>query len=438
MKTIFYSNRFKYIILAVILFAQGCLFPQNITPEEFAARRGHLLNIIGSNNAAVLKAASSKIFSLDVDYRYRQESNLYYLTGRKTPDIILLLIPGGMNIDGKAVKVLLFESSISRDSIINSTSNVTEAYLKNYKFDKIFNLLLKNIDTLFVSSSGLDFVNDWLNNKPIFIERDAYKKLQQKFPSLKVKYLSPLISRMREIKSNDEIEIIKHAINITGSGIKYAMKICKPGKWEYELRAAIEYEMLRSSCDYPAFPSIIGSGPNSLKIHYDDDNMQMKNNKLVVMDVGAEFEGYAADITRTIPVSGKFTEGQKEIYNLVLKAQKEVIKIIRPGLKFIDLDNKAIEVFKAKGLDKYLTHGVSHGLGLDTHDVTSDRVLKAGMVITVEPGLYIPDNTPGLDLKYCGFGIRIEDDVLITNDGCKVLSNNIPKNIDEIENIMKD
>ncbi len=438
MKTSMNSYWFKYILIFIILFIQVGILAQSISPKEFASRREHLLSLLGTNNAAVLKAANTKVRSLDVNYRYRQESNLFYLTGKRSHDIILLLIPGGINIEGKLVKVLLFEHSVTKDSVINSSSNIEEAFVNRNKFDKIFNTLLKNIDTLFISSPGLGFVNDWINNKPMFIERDSYRELQKKFPNLRVKYVSPIISRLREIKSPNEIEVIKHAISITGKGIKDAIGVCKPGKWEYELRAAIEYEMLRSGCDYPAFPSIIGSGLNSLKIHYDDDNIQMEKGNVVVMDVGAEYEGYSADITRTIPVAGRFTEGQEKIYNLVLKAQNEIIKIIKPGIKFADLDNKAIEVFKAEGLDKYLIHSVSHSLGLDTHDVTSDQELKSGMVITVEPGLYIPKNAPGLDSEYCGFGIRIEDDVLITENSCIVLSAKIPKDIKTIENMMKD
>ena len=433
-----YKNRLKFVLFILILSSHVNLFSQVISENEFTQRRENLINMLGTKSAAVLRAANSKVRSSDVNYRYRQESSFLYLTGAKNTNSILLLIPAGVRIGGKDVNVLLFEPSVKNDSIINTSSSITEALLNNNRFYEIFNFILKNIDTLYISSPELSFVNDWINNRPIFIERDSYKLLSQKFPGLKIKSAVSLMSKLREIKSIDEIGIIKKAINITGEGLKKAMKACKPGAWEYELRAAIEYEMLRNGCDYPAFPSIIGSGANSLILHYEDDNMQMDKSQVVVMDVGAEYEGYSADITRTIPVSGKFTPAQKEIYNLVLKAQKEIIKIIKPGIKFRDLDNKAVEVFKSKGLDKYLPHGVSHSVGLDTHDFTSDQVLKTGMIITVEPGLYIPKDASNIGVEYCGFGIRIEDDVLVTGDGCEVLSSNIQKEVKEIEKLMKD
>ena len=428
---------YRYAILLIVtLSLQFKLFSQVISSEEFANRQKQLLALTGPKNAVVLKSAGYKVRSADVAYRYRQESNFLYLSGIKKTNSILLFVPQGFRVAENKVNVLLFDPEVKKDSVVNSEHGVNEAVVNSNRFDDIFNSVIKNTDTLFVSAPDLGFANDWLNNRRIFIERDAYKTLQQKFPGLKIKSAAALIAGLREIKSNDEAAIIKKAVEITGKGIERAMKICKPGMWEYELRAAIEYEMLRSGCDYPAFPSIIGSGENSLILHYEDDNMKMEKDQVVVMDVGAELEGYSADVTRTIPVTGRFTKAQKEIYELVLKANEEIIKIIRPGIKFRDLDNKAIEIFKEKGLDRYLPHSVSHSVGLDTHDVTSGQELKSGMVITVEPGLYFPKDETGIEPEYRGFGIRIEDDVLVTADGCEVISKNIPKTVREIESIM--
>jgi Xaa-Pro aminopeptidase len=206
---------------------------------------------------------------------------------------------------------------------------------------------------------------------------------------------------------------------------------------EYELQAIIEFSMIREGAEYESFPSIIGSGPNSLIPHYDDNRRTMQKGDVVVMDVGAEVDGYAADVTRTIPVSGRFTEGQREVYSAVLRTQQAVIGVIRPGLPWVALDRKAKEILQPHGFAPYLTHSVSHHVGLDVHDIGQMDTLKAGMVITVEPGVYVPAADTIVAEKYRGFGIRIEDDVLVTENGSLVLSRNIPKEIGDIEGLMK-
>jgi len=215
------------------------------------------------------------------------------------------------------------------------------------------------------------------------------------------------------------------------------MEVCRPSIHEYELQAAVEYEMIRQGASYTAFPSIIGSGENNLIYHYDKNRRKAEPGDLVVMDVGAEYNGYAADITRTIPVTGKFTKAQAEVYRVVLEAQNEGIKMIKPGIKLRDLDKKAKEVISKAGYGKYFKHSVSHQLGVDVHDIWSSDTLKAGMVITVEPGIYIPADDDSISVEYRGWGIRIEDDVLVTENGYEVLSKGIPKEIGEIEKIMK-
>jgi len=195
--------------------------------------------------------------------------------------------------------------------------------------------------------------------------------------------------------------------------------------------------MTKQGSEARAFNCIIGSGENSLILHYDKNDCLLKDGDMVVMDVGAQYKGYAADITRTIPVSGKFTKEQKEIYNIVLQAQEEAIKMIRPGLTTNELDNKANDIFSKAGYKSYIRHGITHPVGLDVHDVSSGDTLAEGMIITIEPGLYIPVNDEKLPAAYRGFGIRIEDDVLVTKDGYELLSGNIPKSAEEIEKLMK-
>jgi Xaa-Pro aminopeptidase len=313
-----------------------------------------------------------------------------------------------------------------------------DTILTTEEFRKIFSRMVSGISILYFSAPDLNFVNDWLNDKPYFILTEVKKTLKKNHPGLKIKDAGPLIASLRQIKSPQEVELTKRAIKMTGDGIVNAMKTCKAGKWEYELRAAIEYEMIRNGAEMPAFNCIIGSGLNSLVLHYNKNNCRMNKGEVVVMDVGAQYQGYAADITRTIPVSGKFTKEQKEIYDVVLQAQTEVIKMIRPGITTGDLDKKASEVISRAGFKDYIRHGITHPIGLDVHDVSAGDTLLAGMIITIEPGIYIPAGDEKLSDAYHGLGIRIEDDVLVTSDGYEVLSQEIPKTVEEIERGMRD
>ncbi len=240
---------------------------------------------------------------------------------------------------------------------------------------------------------------------------------------------------------------MQKAIDATVSGCIEAMKSCEPGMYEYELQAAVEYCYTRSGCEYYGFPSIIGSGPNALNFHYDANRRQMNSGELVVMDIGAEYHGYSADVTRTIPVNGTYSPAQKEIYELVLNAQNSAIKEVKSNTPMNVSGKKAMEVL-GEGLiklgiiqdkndvKKYCPHGVSHFVGLDVHDVGSTERLLPGMVFTIEPGLYIPDSS-NCNKKYWGIGIRIEDDILVTENGCKILSEAAPRTIGEIEILMK-
>jgi Xaa-Pro aminopeptidase len=397
-------------------------------------RRTKLISQLDSNSAAVLKAAEGKTKANDVPYPYHQESNFLYLTGIKAPGNYLLLIPQGTEIDGKKINTIFLGTGILGDSI-NLSEN--ELILNTDRLKDIFNSILPSLTTLYISAPDLGFINDWLNNKRYYIDKDARKELENKFPNLKVKSISGLAAKLREIKSETELKLIQKAIDITGDGFKRTMPNCKPGMYEYELQAEIEFETTRQGAECEGFSSIVGSGPNSHILHYDKNRRQMKAGDLVVMDVGAEYNGYSADITRTIPVSGKFTKAQREIYELILNIQKDIFKIIKPGLALKEIDNQFKILVSEKGYKKYIKHGITHHIGLDVHDVWWSDTLTPGMVITVEPGLYIPEDDKEIDEKYRGIAIRIEDDVLITNIGSVVLSKNIPKEIDDIETYMR-
>ncbi len=429
-------NIYSILIISGLLFTilSGFSSAQKILSIEFRERRNNLIKLLDDSSAVILKAADTKKRNGDVEYLFRQESNFLYLSGVDEPNCYLIILPEGIKIRNSKVHYIFFDPDDNGDTVINDH----EAVLNSLEFNKIFNSILKNLNKIYTSSSDNPFYFDWLNNKMIFAEKGNKDKFELKHPGIKIKNLDLIISKLREIKSETEVSLIKKAIKITGDGFKEAVKLCRPGAWEYQLRGAIEGEMLKQGCDYTSFPSIIGSGKNSLVLHYNKDNMQMKDGEIVVMDIGGEYKGYAADITRTLPVSGKFNDAQKEIYNMVLEAQKQVIDIIKPGVTFYDLNKKTLEIFAQKGMENYMPHGVSHSVGLDVHDLTSSDTLRAGMIITVEPGLYFPEEDTTIAEKYRGFGIRIEDDVLVTTGGSKVLSVSIPKEIPEIETLFSE
>jgi len=244
-----------------------------------------------------------------------------------------------------------------------------------------------------------------------------------------------LIAPLRQVKSSTEIRLIERAVDITCAALRKAMRAARPGVYEYQLAALIEYEFKMRGARELAFPAIIGSGPNACILHHERLDRRIAGGDLVLMDVGAEYCHYAADITRTVPASGRFTERERLLYGIVLRAQEAGIRSIRPGVSLAEVQ-RVTRKEVARGLlelglirseaeaRKYLPHGTSHGLGLDVHDPIPGRILRAGMVITVEPGIYLPREN---------LGIRIEDDVLVTGDGCRVLSAGLPRTAEEVE-----
>lgn len=409
-----------------------------IPESEFRERRARLIASIDTSSAFAFRALDMRMRSNDVNYSYRQESNLLYLTGISEPGVTLILVPRGIEVDGKRWSSLLFcPEQLSNE--LGAGGVFTEGViLKADRLAEVFAKVASRVETLYQSAPDLRFVNDWLNNRPLFLEQMSKTKLGEEYAGLKVKNAAPFVAKLRERKSAAEIDLIRKAIRLTGDGIRHAAAVCRPGAAEYELQAALEYDMRRQGADFTAFPSIVGSGPNSLIPHYEKNTRSMNSGEVVVLDVGAECEGYSADITRTIPVSGTFTEEQARVYRAVLEAQEQVIKMIRPGVRWLALDKKAQEALTAAGFGHLMHHGVSHHLGLDTHDAGSLDTLKAGMVITVEPGVYIPANDTAFAFGYRGFGVRIEDDILVGEDGATVLSSEIPKELEEVEKLVGD
>ena len=267
--------------------------------------------------------------------------------------------------------------------------------------------------------------------------------------------IAQILGNMRLVKSEYEINQLRKAIEITCISIIEVLKNAKPGMYEYQLQAVLEYNYKMNGSLRIGFPSILGSGPNSCILHYVTNNRQTENGDMVVMDVGAEYNYYTADVTRTFPVNGKYSPAQKRIYNIVLGAQNEAINFIKPGIKFYQVDSVA-RAYVKKGLVtlgllneaenslKFFMHGTSHWLGLDVHDAGSysvsgtkgDREIVPGMVLTVEPGIYIAEGTAGVSPEYYNIGVRIEDDILVTETGWENLSKMAPREINEIEALM--
>jgi Xaa-Pro aminopeptidase len=403
-----------------------------IPDAEFLERREKLCGMLDSASAALFRASEPKWRNGDVNYPYRQESNYLYLTGENTPSGVLVVIPAGITLQRLQGRVVHVGERGGEDSVAGD-----EIFVNALRLREVLDTLASRVHTLYVSAPDLRFVNDWLNDKPMFVDRDARREFEKAHPGLKVKSATSLMGILREVKSGAELRMIRHAIAATRDGIKQALKECRPGSYEYEVQAAIESRMRRGGADGFAFPSIIGSGPNALILHYDENDRQMQKGDLVVMDVGAEYYGYAADVTRTIPASGSYSTEQRKIYTIVRSAHDEVIKLIKPGVPTSRLEAKARQVITDAGYGKFLLHGVSHQVGLDVHDAGASDTLRAGMVITVEPGVYIPATEGGVPKAFRGMGIRLEDDVLVTADGGEVLSASIPIDPATIEKLMK-
>ncbi len=407
--------------------------PKPFIPEsEYRGRRANLCVMLDSTSAALFRATDPKVRNGDVNYPYRQESNYLYLTGVNTPSGLLIVAPGGVTVQQMTGNVVHVGGKSRKDSLAGN-----EIFVGSERLREALNSVAAKVQTLYVSAPDLRFVNDWLNDRPMFIEREARREFEKAHPGLKTRSVGGLMGKLREVKSARELDLIRYAIALTGEGIQNALQECRPGGYEYQLQAAVESAMRGGGADGVSFPSIIASGPNSLIPHYDDNTRQMKNGDVVVMDVGAECSGYAADVTRTIPVSGSFTREQRELYEVVRSAHDEVITLIKPGVPMRTLEARARQMITDAGYARFIIHGISHQLGLDVHDAGASDTLRAGMVITVEPGVYIPVAEESVPQAFRGVGIRLEDDVLVTPTGAEVLSASIPIDPSTIEKLMK-
>ena len=396
----------------------GIYDTDGVKPQEYRQRRAAVIALMDSGSAAVFRSKDPDNRNGDTDYKFRQNDNFLYLTGCNETNSTLILAPNGIQIDSFAgAKEIFFINEYARSwsgynlgvegavRVLGFGAGGTKSIvLPTDKLKEILSIILSSKSLLYYTPALPDLVFDPISNTKFAAEREVRKELQGKYPNLTIKSSGLLVNDLRSVKSSAELVLMQKAIDATVSGCIEAIKKCETGMYEYELQAIIEGCYIRSGCEYYGFPSIVGSGPNTLSFHYDSNRRQMNSGELVVMDIGAEYHGYSADVTRTIPLNGIYSPEQKKIYEIVLRAQNSAIKEVKSNVPMNAAGKKAMEVL-GEGLvtlgiiqdksdaKKYCPHGISHFVGLDVHDVGSSIKLVPGMVFTVEPGLYIPDSS---------------------------------------------
>jgi Xaa-Pro aminopeptidase len=439
----------------------GIFDTDGIKPPEYQQRRAAVMAMMDSGSVAIFHANNPVHRNADTDYKFRQNDDFLYLTGCNETNSTLILAPNGIHLDSvTSAKEIIFVAEYTKTwsgynlglegakRILGFDDHRTfSAVFTAEKLKMLLPLILNSKTILYYTPSLPDILFDPITDTIFSSVRAVGKGLKEKYPHLTVKSSGLFMNELRSVKSSAEIALMQKAIDATVVGCIEAMNTCASNKFEYELQAVIEYCFIRSGCEFYGFPSIIGSGPNTLSFHYISNRRQMKSGELVLMDIGAEYHGYSADVTRTIPVNGTFSPAQREIYELVLNAQNSAIKEIMPHMPVHAPEKKAMDVL-GEGLvtlgiiqnksevKKYCPHGISHSVGLDVHDANIMETFVPGMVLTVEPGIYISDSST-CDKKYRGIGIRIEDDILVTEKGYKILSEAAPRMVESIELCMK-
>ncbi len=427
--------------------------------QRFAERRNRLLASMADSSAAVFFAADIRNRQNDVDYEYRQSSDLLYLTGVNTSGAKLMLIPQGIRIGGDTVlhRAILFlperNPKMEAWSGVRPGPEEAERYLgvpkalPDSQWQAVLDSVLRHSRVLYITQWPTQVVREPLFGEQVDVAGAAKGVLLKRYPHIEIKSQRTLLSSMREVKDSDEQALMQKAVDITVAGFLETMRQARTGMAEYELESIMEHAFRRLGAQDVGYPSIVGSGPNSCMLHYADNRRATERGDLVLMDCGAEYFGYTADITRTFPIKGTFDAEQKLLYNIVLEAQDSAIAACVPGHDWRKPHSRAVEVIRRRLLQEeiikepeqyqwYFMHGTSHYLGLDVHDAGSYSTLQVGTVLTVEPGIYIPAGSP-CDPKWWNIGIRIEDNVVVTEKGPVVLSGSLPRSVQDIERVMR-
>ncbi len=432
-------------------------YEKDFLPVSFhQGRREAVRNKLPINSVAVFFANPERNRSNDVDYDYHQDPNFYYLTGFNEPNSVLVIYKDSILINDKFIHEILFvptrektreiwngrRAGIEGAKIISGVSTVfyAEDFLKRSSLFSDSSLRILHLKM----HKGI--VNDKNDNADLFELDETFKNVISSNPDRGDGFtLNKIMQELREVKTEEEIVLMKQAVSMTCKGFLSMMENASPGMTEYQIQAIGEYEFKKHGAETFGYSSICGSRENSVILHYTSNRRTMNDSDLILLDMGAEYHGYTADVTRTIPIGRKFTTEQRIIYELVLKAQNAGIAACIKGNPFTDVHKGAMAVI-ADGLvklgitkqlsesDKYFMHGTSHYLGLDVHDPGSRGPLKSGSIITVEPGIYIEENSD-CDPKWWNIGVRIEDDILITDSGPINLSESAPRTIEELEKL---
>ena len=408
---------------------------------NYEARRKQVLEKMEKGAVLLLFSGIETHVSNDEYAPFEANRNFFYLTGLRRDRMILV-----MDKAAKEPKTTLYieeadptivrwtGKKVSMDEAKEITGIDTVRYLDSFEAD--MNRIMRRGD---VEALYFDCFRYQLEDMPDYnvIKADEYAK---KYLGVTIKNLHPIVAEMRMQKDAEEVALIKEAVHVTDEGLKNVLKNLKPGQKEYQAQADFEYIIHYLGGERPSFATIAGSGINGTMLHYETNRDTCKDGDLILLDLGTKWEGYCSDITRTYPINGKYNERQRQVYDIVLKANRSVAEAAKPGMTLVELNDICKKVL-AEGcielglikeeseIGKYYMHGVAHHLGIDVHDVTvsSNDKLRPGAVITDEPGLYIDE---------WEIGIRIEDDILITEDGCEVLSEAIMRDPDEIEAFM--
>lgn len=409
----------------------------------YKINRNNLLDKIKDDSIIVLFAGKAVQKTGDQTYPFTPNRNFYYLTGIKEENHILVM----SKINGvKTSKLYIKDIDLELEKWIGKSIRKEEAIeitaVDEVKFKSQFDA---DIHSIIAMSEEINLYLDLEKmsvNSEGKIPHKFASEIVSKYPQVRVNNIYSKIGELRLKKSEEEVEKIRKAIEITKSGIELLMKEAKVGMKEYELEAYFDFNCKVKGATGLAFTTIAAAGKNATTLHYVDNNSELKENDLILFDLGAEYNCYNADISRTFPVNGKFTERQKEVYNSVLKVNEEIIKLIKPGMKYKEVNEKATDLIAEeciklgliddkKDVRKYYYHSIGHSLGMDTHDIETphrDITFEPGVIFTVEPGIYIEEE---------GIGIRIEDDILVTENGVINLSSDIIKSVDDIEEFME-
>ena len=422
-----------------------------ITNTLFVKNRKHFIENMLDNSVAFFNSNDSYPVSADTTLPFEQHRDLFYLCGVNQEETILLIYKNNNSIYQEILFLTKPNDLLTHweGEKLNEEKTYTISGIKTVywldQLDDVIKKIMQNVKVLYLNK------NEHYRAK---VETETREKrfndwIKKEYPSKNVKGSNPILQKLRSVKSSLEIELIQKACDITEKGFRRILNFVKPGVWEYEIEAEFSHEFLRNRSKKFAYSPIIASGKNSTILHYIENNNQCLEGDVLLLDVGAEYANYSSDMTRTIPVSGRFSERQKAIYNSVLHVKNEATKLLKPGVMWKDHYHEVGKIMSSELLKlglltksdiqnqtkenpafkKYFTHGVSHNLGLDTHDYGDlSYPIEKNMVFTVEPGIYLPKEN---------FGIRLEDDVVVQENSEPInLMTNIPIEVEEIENLM--